>query len=423
MKVVIAGAGFAGLQLARKLNNKKGIEVWLIDKVNYHQFQPLFYQVATGGLDASNISFPLRMVFQESKNVHIRLAEIKEIVSAENRVITDAGIFDYDVLVIATGADTNFFSNANIEKYSFPMKSTVEALRLRHRLVENFEKAVAEQNTPAFEKYMNIIVVGAGPTGVELSGALAEMRSHILPKDYAELDFSKLNIYLVEAGAKTLAAMSSASSADSIAYLNKLGVIIKTNTALQDYNGETAVLSSGEKIHAAMVIWAAGIKGNVPAGIDKNLIARGNRIMVDRFNKIKGHENIYAIGDIAFMQTPLYTNGHPQLANVAIGQAKTLAQNLIWQTNGNRHYQKEYEYSDKGSMATVGRHLAVVDMPWMNIHLRGLIAWLIWMGLHLLLILGVKNKLQVFINWIYKYFTYNQSLRLFFKDTYRKDVE
>lgn len=217
--------------------------------------------------------------------------------------------------------------------------------------------------------------------------------------------------------------MSSASSADSIAYLNKLGVIIKTNTALQDYNGETAVLSSGEKIHAAMVIWAAGIKGNVPAGIDKNLIARGNRIMVDRFNKIKGHENIYAIGDIAFMQTPLYTNGHPQLANVAIGQAKTLAQNLIWQTNGNRHYQKEYEYSDKGSMATVGRHLAVVDMPWMNIHLRGLIAWLIWMGLHLLLILGVKNKLQVFINWIYKYFTYNQSLRLFFKDTYRKDVE
>lgn len=419
MKIVIAGAGFAGLQLARKLNNRKGIEVWLIDKINYHQFQPLLYQVATGGLDASNISFPLRMVFQKSKNVHIRLAEIKEIIPRENKLVTDTGIFYYDVLVIATGAGTNFFNNANIEKFSFPMKSTVEALRLRHHLVENFEKAVTEINSPAFEKYMNIVVVGAGPTGVELSGALAEMRSHILPKDYAELDFTKLKIYLVEAGSKTLAAMSDESSKDSSEYLTKLGVIIKTNTALKDYNGETAILSTGEQVPAALVIWAAGIKGNIPAGIDKNFIARGNRIIVDRYNRINGHENIYAIGDVAYMQTPLYANGHPQLANVAIGQAQTLAQNIIWQTNGNRHYQKEYEYNDKGSMATVGRHLAVVDIPWMNIHLRGIIAWLIWMGLHLLLILGVKNKMQVFINWIYKYFTYNQSLRLFFKDTYR----
>ena len=423
MKVIVAGAGFAGLQLVQKLSNKKGIEVWLIDKINYHQFQPLLYQVATAGLDASNISFPLRRAFQHSKNVHIRLAALQQIITEKKKIITDAGEFDYDVLVMATGAGTNFFGNNNIEKYSFPMKSTVEALRLRHRLIENFEMALIKKDTPEFEKYMNIVVVGAGPTGVEVSGALADMRNHILPKDYSEIDFTKMKIYLVEAGSKTLASMSEKSSNRSASYLDKLGVIIKTNISVNDYDGTEVKLSNGEIIPAAIVIWAAGIKGNIAAGIDKTLIAKGNRIKVDRYCHVQGITDVYALGDVAYMETPLYPNGHPQLANIALGQANVLAQNLIRQTNNNNHNQKMYEYSDKGTMATVGRNLAVVDIPKLGLHYGGILAWLTWMGLHLLLILGVKNKLQVFINWIYKYFTYDQSLRLFFKDTYREQKD
>lgn len=421
MKVVIIGGGFAGLKLARRLNNKEDIEATLIDKNNYHQFQPLFYQVATAGLDASNISFPLRKVFQGSKNVHVRLAEVKEIQPSNNKIITDIGEFDYDRLVIATGADTNFFGNDMLKENAFPMKSTLEALQLRNRLIQNFEDALLmkDKDPLALQRMMTIVVVGGGPTGVEVSGALAEMRNNILPKDYPDLDFKQMKIYLVEGSPKTLGAMSEKSSEQSLKYLKQLGVEVKTQTVVKSYDGNNALLSNGETIETKIVIWAAGIKGNVPAGIDPALIVRGNRIKVDRTNKIIGSENIYAIGDIAYMETPLYPHGHPQVANVAINQAKNLAVNLTRQVTGNKHYQDEFEYKDKGSMATVGKHKAVVDIPKPKIHFGGWLAWMVWMSLHLLLIVGVKNRLQIFVNWVYKYFTSDQSLRLLFRISFR----
>jgi len=413
MKVVIAGAGFGGLKLARKLNNKNGFEVILIDRFNFHQFQPLFYQVATAGLDASNISFPLRKVFHKSRNVRIRLADITEIKPAENKVITSAGDIDYDILVLATGADTNFFGNEKIAGNAFPMKSTLDALQLRRGLLLNFEKALIEKDPEELQNLMNIVVVGGGPTGTEVSGALAEMKRNVLPKDYPELDFSKMNIYLLEGGKKTLATMSSQSADDSCRYLKRLGVTVMTETLVKDYDGKNVVLQNGNIIPARTVIWAAGIKGNVPAGVDKDLIVRGNRIKVDRQCKVLNQRNIYAIGDLAYMETPKYPSGHPQVAPTAMQQAALVAKNLEKAANG-KGSPEDFEYFDKGSMATVGRNLAVVDIPKPKLHFGGFFAWLIWMFLHLMLILGVKNRFFVFINWLYSYLTYDQSLRLIF---------
>jgi len=418
MKVVIVGAGFAGLRLARKLNNKPGIEVLLVDKFNYHQFQPLFYQVATAALDASNISFPLRKAFQKSKNVRIRVEEVKEIVTAGNKIITETEELSYDMLVLATGTDTNFFGNQNVATNAFPMKSTVEALQIRHRLVQNFEDALLAKDPLELQRLLNIVIVGGGPTGVEIAGALAEMKRYVLPKDYPEIDFNNMNIYLLEGGERTLGVMSEKSSEDSSRYLTKLGVKVRTKTVVKDYDGQQALLADGTTIPASTVIWAAGVRGNVPKGIDPSLIVRGNRIKVDRHSKMEGSDNIYVLGDLAYMETPAWPKGHPQVASVAIAQADVLAQNL---RRMERHSPDlyEFEYHDKGSMATVGRNLAVVDIPKPKIHFRGLWAWFIWMGLHLFLILGVKNRIIVFINWIYSYFTYDQSLRLIFKEFYR----
>ncbi len=415
MKIVIIGAGFGGLKLARKLNNKPGFEVLLIDKFNYHQFQPLFYQVATAGLDASNISFPLRKVFQNSKNVRIRLAELKEVRATENIVITDTEDISYDVLVLATGADTNFFGNPHMADKAFPMKSTVEALQLRYRILQNLELAVTVKDPDELQRLLNIVVVGGGPTGVEVSGALAEMRNYILPKEYPELDFSKMNIFLLEGADRILATMSEKSTNDSIKYLSRLGVELRLNTLVNGYSGTDVALKDGTTIPASTVIWAAGIKGNVPEGIDKSLIARGNRIKTDRQCKIEGHNNIYAIGDLAYMQTPKYPDGHPQVAPVAMQQGAMLAENLV---RAERKSVKffDFEYHDKGSMATVGRNLAVVDIPKPKLHFGGFLAWMIWMGLHLMLILGVKNRFFVFVNWLYNYFTYDQNLRLIFRE-------
>ena len=415
MKIIIVGGGFGGLKLARRLNNKTGFEVLLIDKFNYHQFQPLFYQVATAGLDASNISFPLRKAFHNSKNIRIRITELKQIVPAENKIITATGEEQYDVLVLATGADTNFFGNPQLEAHSFPMKSTVEALQLRYKLIQNFEDALTVKNEAELQRLMNIVVVGGGPTGVEISGALAEMKKYVLPKDYPELDFSNMNIFLLEGTQKTLGHMSQASSSRSKKYLEKLGVKVMTGAQVKDYDGKNVQLQDGQTISSATVLWAAGIKGNIPDGVDKSLIARGNRIKVDRLNRVIGFPNVYAIGDLAFMETPKYPNSHPQVATVAIQQAKLLAGNLNKIRKG-RSDLKEYEYKDKGTMATVGRNLAVVDIPRPTLHLGGWFAWIIWMSLHLMLILGVKNKFFVFINWLYNYITYDQSLRLIFKE-------
>jgi NADH dehydrogenase len=421
MKLLIIGGGFGGLRLARKLSNKPGFDITLLDRFNYHQFQPLFYQVATAGLDASNISFPLRKVFQNSKNIRFRMAEVQQIVSAENKVISDIGEFEYDVLVIATGADTNFFGNQNLIDYAFPMKSTVEAIQLRHRLLHNFEDALNAKNETELQRLMTIVIVGGGPTGVELSGAIADMKRYQLPKDYPELDFSKMKILLLEGTGKTLANMSEKSSEQSLSYLNKLGVTVMTNALLKDYDGQQIILQNGETINSSLVIWAAGIKGNVPAGIDKELIARGNRIKVNRQCVVNGFTNIYAIGDVAYMEEPAWPNGHPQVAPVAMQEADMLAKNLAaWSAKSSSQQLVEFVYKDSGSMATVGRNLAVVDMPKPKLHFGGFVAWMIWMGLHLMLILGVKNRFFVFSNWLYNYFTYDQNLRLIFKAFYRE---
>ena len=418
MKVVIAGAGFGGLKLARKLNNKPGIEVTLIDRFNYHQFQPLFYQVATAGLDASNISFPLRKVFQKSKNVRIRLAEVREIKPKEKKVITDTDELTYDVLVLALGADTNFFGNANLAENAFPMKSTVESIQIRHRIIQNFEDAIVEKDKENLERLMNIVVVGGGPTGVEVSGALAEMKRYALPRDYPELDFKKMNIYLLEGAGKTLGTMSEKSSVKSRKYLERLGVKVMTNTLVKDYDGADVLLHDGNKIPSSTVIWTAGVKGNVPAGIEKDLVVRGNRIRVNRRCEVEGFDGLYVIGDLAYMETPKYPNGHPQVAAVAQQQAGMLAKNLIRLERKSTQFY-DFEYFDKGSMATVGRNLAVVDLSKPKLHFSGFFAWLIWMGLHLMLILGVKNRFFVFLNWLYNYVTYNPNLRLIFREFYR----
>ena len=422
MKLIIIGGGFGGLRLARKLSNKPGFDITLIDRFNYHQFQPLFYQVATAGLDASNISFPLRKVFQKVSNVRFRMAAVQKIITTERKVVTDIGMFDYDVLIIATGADTNFFGNQHLIDNAFPMKSTVEALQLRHRLLHNFEDALSVKDKLELQRLMTIVIVGAGPTGVELSGAIADMKRFVLPKDYPELDFSKMKIYLLEGTGKTLAAMSERSSSQSQQYLEKLGVTVFTNTFLEDYDGKTVLLKDGGRIETSMVIWAAGIKGNVPDGISNDLIAKGNRIKVNRYCQINGFENIYAIGDVAYMEEGAWSNGHPQVAPVAMQMADMIANNLrSIELKTSNVSLEEFVYNDKGSMATVGRNLAVVDMPKPKLHFGGFIAWMIWMGLHLMLILGVKNRFFVFSNWLYNYFTYDQNLRLIFKEFYRQD--
>jgi NADH dehydrogenase len=344
--------------------------------------------------------------------------EVKELVASRQKIITETEEISYDILVLALGADTNFFGNQNVATNAFPMKSTVEALQIRHRLVQNFEDALLAKDPLQLQKLLNIVIVGGGPTGVEVSGALAEMKRYVLPKDYPEIDFTKMNIYLLEGGERTLASMSEKSSKDSSHYLNNLGVKVLTKTVVKDYDGEQVMLADGNTIPTATVIWTAGIRGNVPRGIDPALVVKGNRIKVDRHNKVEGMDNVYVLGDLAYMETPKWPKGHPQVANVAINQAEILADNLReMERKSNRRY--EFEYYDKGSMATVGRNLAVVDLPKPKMHFRGLIAWFIWMGLHLFLILGVKNRIIVFINWIYSYFTYDQSLRLIFKEFYR----
>lgn len=418
MKIVIIGGGFGGLKLARKLSSKNNFDVTLIDRFNFHQFQPLFYQVATAGLDASDISFPLRKAFQKEDNIHFRMAVVTSIDVESKRVITDEEEYSFDTLVLATGADTNFFGNQDLMDHTFPMKSTIEALQIKYRLLQNMEEALYAKTEEDLQKLLTIVVVGGGPTGVEMSGAIADMRRFVLPKDYPEIDFGKMNIFLLEGSPETLGTMSDKSSNDSREYLKKLGVILKTETIVKTYDGKTVLMQNGETIDSCLVIWAAGIKGNIPDGIDKNLTVKGNRIKVDRYSRVQGFKDIYAIGDVAYMETPKYPHGHPQVASVAIAQGEMLGKNLLKMQNKAGEV-KEFEYHDKGSMATVGRNLAVVDIPKPKLHFGGFFAWLIWMGLHLFLLLGVKNRLSVFSNWIYNYITYDQNLRLIFRPFYR----
>ncbi|MFH0895672.1 MAG: NAD(P)/FAD-dependent oxidoreductase [Bacteroidota bacterium] len=407
-RIVIVGGGFAGLQMARALN-KSDFKVTLIDRQNHHQFQPLFYQVASAGLDPSSISFPFRKIFQDSENIEIRMADVTKINPDTNSLDTSIGSVEYDHLIIATGCKTNYFGNDEIGKHALSMKSTEEAIGIRNQLLLSFEKMMSATEEEK-EALLNIVIVGAGPTGVELSGAFAEMKKKILPKDFPHFDFSKLQIILLEGSKNTLNNMSDAAKKASRKYLEKLGVIVKTETIVSSYDGKTICLSNGEKISAANVIWAAGVTGNTIEGIRKESCIR-NRLIVNRYNKVDGYENIYCIGDVAYMQTPLYPNGHPQLANVAINQGKNLAKNFF-RTLKNKPL-KEYEYKDLGSMATIGKNKAVVDLP--RIKFQGRLAWYVWMFLHLMLILSVKNKLIIFINWAWSYFNHDSSLRLILK--------
>lgn len=407
-KIIVIGGGFAGLNLAKKLNNSN-YDVLLIDRQNHHQFQPLYYQVASARLEPSNISFPFRKIFQKSNNIQIRLAEVTKIVAAENKIETNIGDFNYDYLVIATGCKTNFFGNEQISNHALAMKTTEEAIEIRNNILLNFEKYISAKDHEK-EALLNIVLVGAGPTGVELAGAFSEMKKHILPRDYPHIDFSKLKVILLDGSKNTLNSMSEESKKASRKYLEELGVIIRTETVVTNYDGVNAMLNTGEIILTNNLIWAAGVTGNIIEGISTENIIR-NRYKVDRFNKIQGTQNIYAIGDIAYMETPLYPNGHPQLANVAINQGKNLAANFLNLLN--EKAQKEYEYKDLGSMATIGKYRAVVDLPF--IKFQGFFAWYIWMFLHLMLILSVRNKLAIFFNWAWSYIMKDSSLRLILK--------
>ncbi|WDF54357.1 NAD(P)/FAD-dependent oxidoreductase [Mucilaginibacter sp. KACC 22063] len=410
MKVVIIGAGFAGLRLARKLSNQEGVEVLLIDRNNFHQFQPLLYQVATASLEPSNISFPLRKIFQHSENVRIRIAEVTGLDTVQKLVLTDIGNFEYDQLVIATGTVTNYFGNDAIKQHTLPMKTTLEALQLMNKIINNYEDALDTQSPSKRSSLMSVAIVGAGPTGVELAGALAELKNNVLPKDYPELDIELMNLYLIDRNSRPLKNMSEKSGIDALNYLTDMGVNFMPATGVETYDGKLLQLSNGQSIEVRTVIWAAGVSGDIPPGLTGDVITRGNRLKVDRFNMLEGADAIYAIGDIAQMNAPGYENGHPQLASVAQSQADNLAENIVRMLEGEQLI--AYEYYDKGIMATIGKRKAVVDLTFPKWHLKGRLAWFTWMFVHLMLILGVKNKVQIFINWLYKYFTSDQNLRL-----------
>ena len=404
-KIIVIGGGFAGLQFAKQLNGKIEKKVVMIDKANHHMFQPLFYQVACGRIEPSNISFPFRKIFQRSKNVQFRMTEVKQILPSENKIITEDHTFHYDKLVIATGCKTNFFGNQKMESLAFGMKNTQEAISIRNHVLLTFEKLIIEKSK-SDDGNWNIVIVGSGPTGVELAGAFAEMKKDILPRDYPRMNFDDLDIILVSSTEKPLSVMSEAAQEKSEKYLKDLGVKFISNDRVIDYDNDKVFLKSGTIIPSNNVIWAAGVTGNIIDGLSEESI-KNNRYIVDRYNKIKGFDNIFAIGDIAYMETPNYPNGHPQVANVAINQGKNLAKNLLRKSLNDW---KEYEYKDRGSLATIGKHRAVVDLP--KFKFQGIFAWYFWMFLHLMLILSVRNKLAIFFNWMWSYINKDSSLRL-----------
>lgn len=404
-KIIVVGGGFAGLQFAKKLNGKMGHKVMVIDQVNHHMFQPLFYQVACGRIEPSNISFPFRKIFQHSRNVQYRMTEVLQVVPQENKIICKEGTFSYDKLVIATGCRTNFFGNEKMEQLTFGMKNTQEAISIRNHVLLTFEKLIIEK-TGSDDGNWNIVIVGSGATGVELAGAFSEMKRDILPRDYPHMNFDNLKIILISATENPLSNMSEESQTKSEQFLKEFGVDFMSEEKVVDYDGDKVYLESGKTIPSNNVIWAAGVTGNILNGFEQDQIMR-NRYVVDRYNRVKGKENIYAIGDVSYMETPLYPKGHPQVANVAINQGKNLAKNF---RNKSVKDWKEYEYVDQGSMATIGKYRAVVDLP--KFKFQGLLAWYFWMFLHLMLILSVRNKLAIFFNWMWSYINKDSSLRL-----------
>ncbi len=407
-RVVIIGGGFAGLAAARGLEEQE-LQVVLIDKHNYHTFQPLLYQVATGGLEPDSIAFPLRKRFNDVENFFFRLTEVVNVNAESNIIETTIGDLEYDELIIATGSTTNFFGNTNIEKYAMEMKSVPQALNIRSLVLENFEEALLETDLEKRRALMNFVIVGGGPTGVELAGALAEMKKGILPKDYPDLDIRQMKINLIQSSGELLKGMSNKASDKAEDFLIKLGVDVWKDLRVLDYDGTTVTTNGHDNFTAETVIWAAGVKGDSINGLQEEcLIERANRFKVDEFSKVVGYENVYAIGDVACMQTEKYERGHPMMAQPAIQQGILLAKNILSKLKGKK--QKPFKYNDKGSMATIGRNKAVVDLPkW---KFQGVFAWFVWMFVHLFSLIGFRNKVIVFMNWMYNYIRFDRETRL-----------
>ena len=416
--VVIVGGGFGGIQLAKHLKNKE-VNILMLDRHNYHTFQPLLYQVATGGLEPDSIGFPLRKIFQKQKNLTFRVANVTRILSEKNCINTDIGDFFYDYLIVATGSETNFFGQKEIEHYSMPMKTIPEALNLRSLMLQNFEEAVIENNPLKKSALLNFVVVGAGPTGVETAGALAELKNHVLEEDYPELDISQMHIYLIEGADRVLPPFSEEASYKAQEFLEKMGVTVLTKRFVDKYDGEAITFKNGEVIPAKSVIWSAGVKGAVIPGLEKAEIVRGGRIKTNEFNLIEGYNNVFAIGDLAYMELKDYPNGHPGVAQVAIQQGQQLAANLVRLIN--KETPKAFDYFDKGSMATIGRNKAVVDLKYWKF--QGFFAWLTWMFIHLLFLVGFRNKLVTLINWIINYFSQDRGTRLIIRRFNRKTMQ
>jgi len=413
-RIVVIGCGFAGLKFSNKIDSSK-YQIVLIDRNNYHTFQPLLYQVASSGLEPDSIVYPIRKIIKGKKNFFFRIAKTTKIDTKEKVVSTSIGEIKYDHLIIATGATSNYFGMENIEKYSMPMKSVVEALNLRSLIIQNFEEAINTSDLKERERLMNFVIVGAGPTGVELAGALAELKRFILPTDYPDLDIRRMQIHIIEASDSVLASMSDKASAKSEKYLKKSGINIWLNTQVKDFNGETVVTDKRD-FEAKTVIWAAGIEGCSPEAINIEK-TRGKRILVDGFNQIKNNEDVYAIGDIAQIDSEKYPKGNPMLASVASQQGAHLAKNFNRKAKNKEML--PFVYKDKGSMATIGRNKAVVDLPFLSF--AGFFGWITWMFVHLMLLVDFRSRLIVFTNWMWRYFNYDRGTRLIIRKFKKPD--
>lgn len=415
-RIVIIGGGFAGIALAKQLKNQ-AVQTVLLDKHNYHTFQPLLYQVATGGLEAGSIAYPIRKVIQEYDDCYFRLTSVQEIDTKNKQIITEIGNLSYDYLVIATGSKTNYFGNSDIKRYSMSMKTIPQSLNIRSLILENFEQAVLTRDTAEQNSLINFVLVGAGPTGVELAGALAEMKKAILQKDYPDLDIARMQINLIQSGDRILNTMSEKASAAAEEFLESLGVTIWKNVRVTNYDGKTVTTNANMSFETATMIWTAGVEGALVAGLDgESLVARAARIRVNEFSQVRGYDNIFAVGDIASMESEDFPQGHPMMAQPALQQGKLLGQNLIKLVQKKK--MQPFKYNDKGSMATIGRNKAVVDLP--NYHFHGVFAWFVWMFVHLFSLIGFKNKAVVFLNWVYNYIRFDREGRLIIRPYKKK---
>ena len=410
-RIVIIGGGFGGLKLLDQLRHSN-FQLVLLDRTNYHQFQPLLYQVATAGLNAGSIAFPFRKDFRHLQDFHFRMTEVTRIDSENNRVETTIGRLTYDYLVIAAGTTTNYYGMENIQRDTIPMKSVTEAMALRTQLLTNFENALTTDDPDERRSLLNIAIVGGGATGVEIAGALAEMKRYVLQKDYPDLSSTLLNIYLIEGTGKVLGNMSEKASAKAFGFLMNMGVRLMLNTRVTDYRNGTLIFENGTSLSAKTVIWVSGVTANRFEGLPQESIGHGGRILTDEFNRVKNLYNVFAIGDICLQTETSYPKGYPQVAQVAIQQGKLLASNLQRLANG--EIPVPFHYHDKGTLATIGRNKAVADLP--HFHTQGFVAWLLWMVVHLRSILGVRNRLEILLNWMWNYLTYDQAIRLIFRN-------